>query len=80
MATGHKGVAPAILYAEYHSYHRFCVFELKEQSRNYDMSGIPVVKCRVVLDTLADMQCRRVGDMNETCRRHVADTTRHVCK
>ena len=29
------------------------------------------------LDTLADMQCRRV---TKTCRRHVADTTRHVCK
>ena len=34
------------------------------------MSGIPrhVVKCRVVLDTLADTTSSLVGDMTETCR------------
>ena len=45
-----------------------------------DMSGIPrhVVKCRVVLDTLADTTFSCVGDMTETCRQHVADTTQNV--
>ena len=45
-----------------------------------DMSGIPrhVIKCRVVLDTLADTTSGHVADMTETCRRHVADTTQNV--
>jgi len=39
-----------------------------------DMSGIPNIQMSCRLDTLADMQCRRVGNMNEdmspTCRWH----------
>ena len=59
-----------------HSYHRFCVIELKQQSRNYIHVGNPPtcrkMSCRV--DTLADMQCGCVGDMTKdmspTCLRH----------
>jgi hypothetical protein len=60
---------------EYPSYHRVFVFEHRHV-RNPPTCR--QMSCR--LDTLADMQCRRVGDMTKdmlpTCR----DTTRHVCK
>jgi len=58
------------------------MFELKQQSRNYRNVAVSAtcrqMSCR--LDTLADMQCRRVGDMGKdmspTCRRDIW----HVCK
>jgi hypothetical protein len=60
---------------EYPSYHRVFVFE-HQHVRNPPTCR--QMSCR--LDTLADMQCPRVGimtkDMSPTCR----DTTRHVCK
>ena len=56
----------------------FFVFELKQQSRNYRNVGNPwhVVKCRVFRHSSrhAMSPCRRHK------RRHVTDTTRHVCK
>jgi hypothetical protein len=36
------------------------------------------MSCR--LDTLADMQCRRVADMTEDVSATCRDTTQHVCK
>jgi hypothetical protein len=60
---------------EYPSYHR--VFD-----KTTNMSS-NVATCRQMLchlDTLADMQCRRVVDMTEDVSATCRDTTQHVCK
>jgi hypothetical protein len=60
---------------KYPSYHR--VFD-ETTNMLSNVATCCQMSCR--LDTLADMQCRRVADMTEDVSATCRDTTQHVCK
>ena len=64
----------------YLSYLEFLCLSSNNNHEITNMSGIPrhVVKCRVVLDTLADTTFSCVCDMTSDVLRHVTDTTQNV--
>jgi len=50
----------------------------REKSRSRKKALETLRDLTLVLDSLADTTSSRVGDMTETCRQHVADTTQNV--